>query len=488
MNSLFLKYFLIYSLVIVFSFVVLGGAYVAQVNRYAVEDKENTLEQTASRAAQSTSSFLETAAQLESIIPGSSDPYKRSYLINMMQLADISGGMIFVCDLDGRIMYIANSDGCYAQDSGVLPQAAVNAVLEKGRYAEMGTFYGYLSEAHFVVGVPFTASASSGGSEENVGVLFVTVAADRSINFFFEVVSTFFFMVVVVLLLTLTVTYLVVRSTVKPLNQMAAAARSYARGDFSPRVPLPRAKRRDELYDVILSFNNMADSVANIESMRRGLIANVSHDLRTPMTTIAGFIDGILDGTIKPDKRDYYLNIVSEEIKRLSRLANSMLEVSRLESGEKSLNKTTFDICEVVRRIIIGFEQKLTEKNIEVVLDMPETLNISGDHDGLFQAVYNLIDNAVKFTPQGGKVAVYLAEKNGKMQCNVQNTGSEIAPENIKYIFDRFYKEDKSRGINKTGSGLGLYIVKTVINRHGGDIYAKSGDGKTEFCFSIPTN
>ncbi len=487
MNSLFLKYFLIYSMVIVFSFVILGGAYVAQVNRYAVENKEETLEQTASRAAQSTATFIETAAQLEQKAPGSAEPYTRSYLINMMQLADISGGMIFVCDLDGRIMYIANSEGCYAQDSGVLPQAAVNAVLEDGRYAEMGTFYGYLSEAHFVVGTPFGKTYPS-GETENYGVLFVTVAADGSIQFFFEMASAFSFLVIVVLLLTLAATYLVVRSTVKPLNQMAAAARSYARGDFTPRVPLPYPPRRDELYDVILSFNNMADSVANIESMRRGLVANVSHDLRTPMTTIAGFVDGILDGTIKPEKQEYYLRIISEEIKRLSRLASSMLEVSRLESGEKGLNKTTFDICEMVRRIIIGFEQKLTEKKIEVVLDIPETLNVNADHDGLFQAVYNLTENAVKFTPEGGEIAIYMAEKNNRLQCNVQNTGSEIAPENIKYIFDRFYKEDKSRGVNKTGSGLGLYIVKTVINRHGGDIYAKSGDGKTEFCFSIPTN
>lgn len=487
MNSLFLKYFLIYSLVIVFSFVILGGAYVAQVNRYAVEDKENTLEQTASRAAESTSSFIETAAQLEKVLPGSAVSYTQSYLINMMQLADISNGMIFVGDVDGHIMYIANRDGCYAQESGVLPQSAVSTVLEDRRFAELGTFNNYFSEAHLVVGVPFVQTLSSGETND-LGVIFVSVAADSSINFFFEVLSTFIVMVVVVLLLTLVVTYFIVHNTFKPLNKMAAAARSYARGDFTPRVPLPRSKHRDELYDVILSFNNMADSVANIETMRRGLIANVSHDLRTPMTTIAGFVDGILDGTIKPDRQEYYLRIISEEIKRLSRLASSMLEVSRLESGEKGLNKTTFDACEMVRRIIIGFEQKLTDKQIEVVLDIPETLNVSADHDALFQAVYNLIDNAVKFTPTGGQIAIYMSEKGGKMQCNVQNTGSEIAPENIKYIFDRFYKEDKSRGINKTGSGLGLYIVKTVINRHGGDIFAKSGDGKTEFCFSIPTS
>ena len=479
MKSLFLKNFLIYSLVIVFSFIILGGAYVFQVNQYALEDKENTLQVTASRASQSTSSYLESIALIEQLVPGGSSAFEQVYRINMTQLAGDSGGMIFVCDLNGRLLYVANSEGCYPQNSGVLPQDAVDAVLDNGRYAEMGNFYGYLPESHIVVGLPFTDSQG-----ENIGLLFVAVVASASINFFFEIVSTFFIMVLAVLLLTLSVTYFVTRSTVKPLNQMAAAARSYARGDFTPRVPLPT--RQDELYDVILSFNNMADSVANIESMRRGLIANVSHDLRTPMTTIAGFVDGILDGTIKADRQEYYLRIISEEIKRLSRLASSMLEVSRLESGEKGLNKTTFDICEMLRRIIIGFEQKLTDKKIEVVLDIPDTLNITADHDSLFQAVYNLLDNAVKFTPEGGQITAYLKEKNGRLQCNIQNTGSEIAPENIKYIFDRFYKEDKSRGINKTGSGLGLYIVKTVINRHHGDIYAKSGGGKTEFCFSIP--
>ena len=199
-------------------------------------------------------------------------------------------------------------------------------------------FNNYFSEAHLVVGVPFVQTLSSGETND-LGVIFVSVAADSSINFFFEVLSTFIVMVVVVLLLTLVVTYFIVHNTVKPLNKMAAAARSYARGDFTPRVPLPRSKHRDELYDVILSFNNMADSVANIETMRRGLIANVSHDLRTPMTTIAGFVDGILDGTIKPDRQEYYLRIISEEIKRLSRLASSMLEVSRLESGEKGVEQ-----------------------------------------------------------------------------------------------------------------------------------------------------
>ena len=206
------------------------------------------------------------------------------------------------------------------------------------------------------------------------------------------------------------------------------------------------------------------------------------------MTSIGGFIDGILDGTIKPEKQEYYLKIISEEIRRLSRLANSMVEVSRLESGERPLNKTTFDISEMVRRIVLGFEKQLTDKEIDLTLDIPDKLEISADHDAIFQVVYNLTDNAVKFTDQAGKIIIYLSAKGGKMQMNIVNTGPGIGPEAIDHIFERFYKGDRSRGSKVTSSGLGLYIVKTLVGRHGGDIYAKSGDGQTEFCFTIPTS
>ena len=204
------------------------------------------------------------------------------------------------------------------------------------------------------------------------------------------------------------------------------------------------------------------------------------------MTTIAGFVDGILDGTIKPEKQEYYLRIISDEVKRLSRLANSLLTMSRLESGGEE--RTVFDSSEMIRRIIIGFEQQLKEKKIRLELDLPETLTLKAEHDSFFQAVYNLVDNAVKFTPAGGSITIYLEEKNGKLQFNIVNTGSEIPREMQKHIFDRFYKGDTSRSRNSTGSGLGLYITRTVIQRHGGDIYVRSGEGRTEFCFTVPRN
>ena len=292
-------------------------------------------------------------------------------------------------------------------------------------------------------------------------------------------------MTFIVLTATLIVTILAVRTTVKPLKQMAVAARSYSRGDFSARVPLP--KRQDELYDMTLSFNNMANAMENVENNRRTMLASVSHDLRTPMTTIGGFVDGILDGTIRPEQQEQYLRIISEEVKRLGRMANSLLAISRLESGN-DLQKSTFDLSEMIRRIIIGFEKQLEEKRIDGDLEIPESLTVVADHDALFQVVYNLMDNAMKFIDEGGTLTIFLEESGGKARFHIINTGAEIPPEKLPHIFERFYKGDGSRTGCKNGSGLGLYIVKTVINRHGGDVYAKSSEGKTEFCFSLPVN
>jgi len=168
-------------------------------------------------------------------------------------------------------------------------------------------------------------------------------------------------------------------------------------------------------------------------------------------------------------------------------MASSMLQASRLESGAP-LNKTAFDLSEMIRRVVISFERKLEEKQLEILLDIPETQQITADHDAVFQVIYNLFDNAVKFTPDRGEITIYMHVAAGKVQFNILNTGSEIPPEHLRHIFDRFYKADTSRGVNKTGSGLGLYIVKTIVNRHGGDIYADSKDGRTEFCFTMPAN
>ena len=475
MKSLFARNFLIYALVIVLGFTVLGSAFIYQVNRFSLQEKQQQLSDTSNQAAQSTLAYfqLRDGADWQ-------DKFNINYRVAMNMLAADCGGTIFVGDEEGKLLFIATTDGCYSQEQTglMLPTVAVQDLLSDGIYTQSSTFYGYLSAVSYVMGQKITDQ-----SGQPVGVVFACVPAQATAALFLELSRVFILLTIAVLLLTLIATIMVVRNMIRPMKDMAIAARKFAAGDYSARAPLP--KYQDELYDMTMSFNSMAESMQNTEETRRELIASVSHDLRTPMTTIAGFVDGMLDGTIKPEKQGYYLQIISDEIKRLARLANSMLAVSRLESG-RELERTVVDVSEMIRRIIISFEQKLTEKRIEVELDIPENQNIKVEHDSFFQAVYNLVDNAVKFTDVGGNITVYMAENSGKLQFNIINTGSRIPLEKLRFIFDRFYKGDNSRNRNSGGSGLGLYITKTVIKQHGGDIFVRSDDTKTEFCFTVP--
>ena len=473
MKSLFTKNFLMYAAVIVLSFTLLGTMFLYQVGRFSSEEQEKLMNKTVDACASMTSAFFASRVN-----QGWDDTFGRTYLVGLQQQAKDCDGVIFVGEPSGQLLAVATDDYSQYQDQIMLPMTAVNTLLETGKYNAQSKFYDFLNVTCVIRGA--LIYASNGAVE---GMIFVALPTDHSTTLYFDLSKIFMTMTFLVLLGTLVVTIIIVRSTVKPLKQMARAARSYSRGDFSVRVPLP--KRQDELYDMTLSFNHMANAMENIEENRRTMMASVSHDLRTPMTTIGGFVDGILDGTIPQDQQRQYLEIISEEVKRLSRMANSLLSISRLEDGN-ALRKSTFDLSEMIRRIIISFEKQLSAKEIEGDLTIPESLTVVADHDALFQVIYNLMDNALKFIDQGGTLTVYLEEVGGKARFHIINTGSEIPPEQLPHIFERFYKGDSARTGVKNGSGLGLYIVKTVVNKHGGDVYAKSGDGKTEFCFSLP--
>ena len=477
MKGLFFRNFIIYAIVICVSFAALGSAFVYQINSFALQEKMNMLSDTTNRAAESTILYLESSSDT-----GQVQPAAKLYRSTMTQLAAENEATIFVTDHTGEMLLVATKEGCYNQKGGFVPTKAVETVISNGSYYEMSDLGGYLPGSHFVSGIIAELPGANATDEPEI-LVFAAISSESTLIFFVNIISTFLLMTGIVLSLTLCVTYFVTWNQVRPLKVMAAASRRFARGDHSTRIPLPR--RRNEVYEMAASFNYMADTIERHQTMQRDLIANVSHDLRTPMTTIGGFVDGILDGAIPPDKQEQYLRIVSEEIKRLSRLANSMVTMSKMESSEE-LIKSPFDMSEMVIRIALGFEQKINDKRIELDLDIPDTCPINGNHDALFQVVYNLFDNALKFVNEEGELKILMEVRGGRLQFNIRNTGSEIDPESLKHIFDRFYKSDKSRGQNPNGSGLGLYIAKTIIVRHGGAIHARSGDGKTEFCFEIP--
>jgi len=297
--------------------------------------------------------------------------------------------------------------------------------------------------------------------------------------------SLFLLVAAAVLLMAIVLAMVVARHQAAPLLEMSSVVNKFARGDFSARVE--DRGRVDEIGELTEAFNAMADAIEQSEDMRREFVGNVSHELKTPMTSITGFAEGILDGTIPPEKHQEYLQIVVSETRRLSRLVRRMLEVSRFQSLDiRELNSQDFDMTEVLRRGILALENKITERGLDVELHIPDDpVWVLGDEDSILQVVYNLLDNAAKFSISGTKIEVTLVQKSGKAYITVKNIGDPICPDELPQLFNRFHKSDKSRSQDKDGIGLGLYIVKTIMNAHQEEVYVRSDNGVTEFMFTL---
>lgn len=274
---------------------------------------------------------------------------------------------------------------------------------------------------------------------------------------------------------------------VRPLKKITAATKHYASGDFSGRINTAEVYK--ELGQLVDSVNIMADNLAVLEESRSSFVANVSHELKTPMTIISGFVDGMLDGTIPQEESEKYLSIVSEEVKRLSRLVVAMLNMSKIQAGKLTLNLSIFSVRDIFIKTVIGFEKYIENKKIDIIgLDSMPNVLVHADETLINQIIYNLIDNAVKFTPEGGTITLSLREDKKETVFSVRNTGKGISQEECGLIFDRFYKVDKSRGLDAKSFGMGLYIVRSIIEMHGGTIKVNSEEGKyAEFVINIPS-
>lgn len=273
------------------------------------------------------------------------------------------------------------------------------------------------------------------------------------------------------------------RIIIKPLSAINTAAKKISKGEVEKRVNI---NSNDEIGELAESFNYMADSLQKVENARRAFISNVSHEIRSPITSIKGFIGGILDGVIPKDKEFYYLSITYEEIQRLTRLVNDLLDLSAIEAGQFKLRIDEFDINEIIRITIIKFETKIKDKklNVDVIFNQ-DHLYVAGDRDRLIQVMTNLIDNAIKYVNEGGLIKISSRIRGDKALVSVFNSGPTIANEDLPHIWDRFYKADKSR-TTKTSTGLGLPIVRNILTQHGEDIWVenKEGEGVT-FTFSL---
>ncbi len=274
-----------------------------------------------------------------------------------------------------------------------------------------------------------------------------------------------------ILVLVFVAIYAAVKHLMTPVKEMTLAAKRFGSGDFSEKLYVPED---NEFGFLANSLNEMASSLEAIEENRKSFISNVSHELRTPMTTIGGFVDGILDGTIPKEKHNYYLNIVSEEVDRLARLVKSMLNISKYEAGEMEMTKKTFDLMPLLVKVLLMFETRIDEKHVEIRGIEHGRFMVSADSDLMQQVLYNLVENAVKFVDDGGYIEFAFENRDGSPVIRIRNSGEGLKANEISKVFDRFYKADASRGIDKTGVGLGLSIVRSIIKLHGGKILVRS--------------
>ena len=354
-----------------------------------------------------------------------------------------------------------------------------NATYSRGIYDEMGTLGGIFSSRYYIAGKPIL-------DEKGMlqGFVFAGANADRLTEYLANLFSTFILSAGLMLMVSSVLSIVLTNRMTTPLRRISDAAKKFGGGDFSARVPV---EGDDELAQLAETFNTMAGSLEKIDQSRRSFMGNIAHELRTPMTTIKGFIDGMLDGTIPPENQNHYLGIVSQEVGRLTRLIKNMLDITKLEAGEYKVNATTYDIWESITSVVFGAEQRLEANNIQISGFAPTKTLVLADQDLVYQVIYNLVDNAIKFCNVGGEIRFSVTQSKGAVTVGVRNTGAGIAPEALPYVFDRFYKEDKSRGLNTTGSGLGLHICKVLINLSGGKIWVDSKEGEyCEFLFTLP--
>lgn len=406
-------------------------------------------------------------------------------------VALISNTTVLLCDTDGSVVFSATPDnGASLGKSKQVPSWAVEEILNRRNFSGLTTLSGLFSSSSYVTGVPIVnyrlALTPQGPTQAEVpiGLIFVATDATYVRDFLLSALQMFLLTSLAVLFISFIICSMTAQHTVQPLQEMAAAVYRFGRGDLDARVT-DYGKRNDEISELARAFNAMAESLAQSEQRRSEFVANVSHELKTPMTTIAGFAEGILDGTIPPARERESLEIISSETRRLSRLIRRMLELSRLQSQERVAAQVQFDASELLLRVLVSLEAKVMEKDLEIVTNLPEKdAMVWGEPDAITQVCYNLIDNAIKFSKQGGTLTLSMRFHGGKAYVSIRNQGETIPPEQLATIFDRFHKADRSR-TEKDGVGLGLYIVKTILNTYKEDISVTSEDGETEFTFTL---
>lgn len=481
LKSIYVKYIATFMIIIITSMVLLLAIIGTLVDDYSDNSKNESVTAAARALSEGITSKLQTS--------GTSRDFKSfcnfynadiNAQINAVKAMASFPVTVFVADSSGNILLASPDDNCEYQNGEQIPRSLMDEINNGIELSVLNNLEGIFDTPHVVGATPIYL-------RNNYVCGTVIVCCDKgSINDFSEVlIKTVAISSLWVMLAALIAIFFISERMISPLKTMSQAAKSFAKGEFSVRVPVVGS---DEVAQLASAFNNMAQNLESLDEMRNNFMSSVSHDMRTPMTTISGFIDCILSGAIPPEKHEYYLKIIRDEVLRLSRLVSSLLDISRIQAGDRKFVMEPFDICEMGRQVLISFEQKIDKKHLEVefICD-DDNMFVIGDHDAIYQIFYNITDNAVKFAREEGILRLSLKRIDKKVRVSVYNEGDGIPYDDQPYIFERFYKSDRSRGKDKTGVGLGMFIAKTIIEAHKEVIALESEPGKyCEFYFTLP--
>ncbi len=472
-KSISSAYFSMTAVVLVTSILAMGFLQMYLSMEYFKTDKENTLDD-----------IVTLAAARASMEQGPLESWQESATGQQLQstislIGQSSGNVVFATDTAGRVLMCSEGENC--RHKTAVSEKILEKIRTDGEYFELGDLGGAAPQRYYT-------SARAVYDEAGRAMVYVFASADAAGMgvFVSDMFSSFVLSAGLMLLVASVLSILLTSRLTTPLRRIAAAARKFGGGDFSVRVPV---EGDDEVAQLAQTFNNMASSLETIDSSRASIMGNIAHELRTPMTTIKGFIDGMLDGTIPPEMQQHYLSLVSQEVGRLARLTQNMLDITKLEAGEYRVHASSYDVWETITAVVLSAEQRIEENKIQIDGFAPSKTMVYADADLVYQVFYNIFDNAIKFTPEGGTIALSVTKSGGAVTISVQNTGEGISPEALPFVFERFYKEDKSRGLNAWGNGLGLHICKVLVNLSGGKIWAESELGSwCRFSFTLPMN
>ena len=473
-KSISVAFFSLVSTLMVLGIVLMGASEWVLFKNYFARDRYETLDQVVG-VTQRTAQYLVQQAEL----PEGDELDALSTKLEI--IGESAEAYLFFTDNDGRVMIASSPDKL---ESLTVPEEMMEKIdaSDADYYHVFGTLGGMLDGKSYI-----TVSEMRNENGQPSGYLFLCSSGEQLTQFKQQFWSNFLLSACVMLLCASILTKLLMRKLTDPLQKVTDAAQRFGGGDLSVRVE--GVEGEGEVADLARTFNRMADNIQTNDNSRGQFMGNIAHELRTPMTTIKGFVDGMLDGTIPPDMQNHYLQLVSEETGRLARLIQNMLDLSKLESGEYQVNARMFNIWDTLTGVALSAEQRINDGMIEIEgLTMDEKALVYADPDLIHQVVYNLLDNAIKFTPAGGTIRFSVEKLGPETEIAVWNSGQGISPEALPYVFQRFYKEDRSRGLHARGAGLGLNICKVLVNLSGGQIRVESQQGEwCRFVFTLPS-